>query len=106
VDAHRLDPVGQHHARHILDILEKFLEPALEMETVPQHEIGLLRFDDVARGWLIVVDLGARLGDRHDGGFVAGDVLGDVLNHGEGGHDLEGTAGFFGGGLRCRTCHR
>ena len=91
-DAHRLDAFGHDDARHVLDVLEESLEPALEIEAVPQHEIGRLRPHDVERRRLVVVDLGARLGDRFDDGLVAGDVLRDVLDDREGRHDAERLA--------------
>ena len=83
-DAHRLDAFGDDDARHILDVLEEFLEPALQVQAVPQHEVGRLRLHDVERRRLVVVDLGARLGDGFDDRRVAGDVLGDVLDDREG----------------------
>lgn len=49
----------------------------------------MLRLDDVARGRLIVVDLGTRLGDGFHHGGVTGHVLGDILNDGEGGHHAQ-----------------
>ena len=49
----------------------------------------MLRLDDVARGRLIVVDLGARFGDGFYHGGVTRHVLGDVLNDGKGGHHAQ-----------------
>ncbi len=49
----------------------------------------MLRFDDVAWGRLIVVDLGARLGDGFHHGGVTGHVLGNVLNDGKGRHHAQ-----------------
>ena len=86
-DPHRLDAFGDDHARHLLDVLEEFLEPAFEVEAVPQHEVGRLRPHDIERRRLIIVDLGARLGDRFHDRLIAGDVLRDVLNDRERGHD-------------------
>ena len=76
-------------ARHVLHVLEEFLEPALEVQAVPQHQVGVLRLDDVERRRLVVVDLGAGLGDRLDHGLVARDVLRHVLDDGEGRHHAE-----------------
>ncbi len=88
-DAHRLDAVGQHHLRHVLHVLEELLEPLLEVHAVPQHQVSVLRFDDVARAGLVAMDFGARLRDGfHDRG-VARNVAGDVGDDGEGGDDLE-----------------
>ena len=55
------------------DVAEEFLEPALEVHAVPQHEVGGLRLHDVERRRLVVVDLRARLGDGFHDRRVAGD---------------------------------
>ena len=88
-NAHWRDALAHHYARHVFDVLEEPLEPALKTEAIPQHEIGFLRLHNVQRGRLIVVDLGARLGDGLHHCFVPGDVLGDVLDDGEGRDDPE-----------------
>ena len=101
-DAHRVDAFGDHDARHFLDVLEKFLEPALEIEAVPQHEVGFLRAHDVERGRLVIVNFRARLGDGFHDRLVAGDVLRDVLNDREGRHHAER----LGAALRDRCVRR
>ena len=88
-DAHRLDPLGDDRGRDVFEVLEELFEPQLEVEAIPQDEVGLLRPHDVAGRRLVVVDLGVRLGDRFHLGGVAGDVSGDVGNHREGRHHLE-----------------
>ena len=88
-DAHRLDAIGHDDARDIVEVLEELLEPELEIQAVPQDQLGIMRLQDVARRRLIVVDLGAGLGDRFDDGGVAGDVCGHVGDHREGGDGLE-----------------
>lgn len=72
------DAFGHDRRRHLLDVLEEALEPAFQVHAVPQDQIGVLRLDDVARGRLIVVDLGARFGDGFYHGGVTRHVLGDV----------------------------
>ncbi len=75
-DADGFDALADDGAGDVLDVLEEPLEPALEVQAVPQHQIGVLRLDDVAGRRLVVVDLGAGLRDGFDYGGVAGDVLG------------------------------
>ena len=49
-----------------LEVLEELLEPELEVEPVPEDQLGILRPQDVAGRRLVIVDLGAGLGDRFD----------------------------------------
>ena len=85
-------------------MLEEFLEPELEIEPVPEHEVGVLRLQDVARRRLVVVDLRAGLGDRLDRRRVAGDVPGHVGDDGEGRDGLE--PGLGDAALRHQPKHR
>ena len=88
-DPHRLDAFGDRDGRHFLDVLEELLEPAFQIEAVPQHKVGRLCADDIERRRLIVVDLGARLGDGFNDRRRARNVLRDVLDDREGGQDAE-----------------
>ena len=88
-DAHRLDALADDHAGDALEVAEEALEPLLEVQPVPQDQVGVLRLEHVAGRRLVVVDLGVGPGDRFHLGRLAGDVAGDVGDDGEGGDDLE-----------------
>jgi len=88
-DAHGLDAFGHHHARHVLEALEKFLEPELEVQPVPQHQLCPLRLDEIAGRGLVVVDFGAGPGNGFDDGGIACHFACHVGDDGEGGDDLE-----------------
>jgi hypothetical protein len=89
LDSHRPHPFGYDDAGHFPQVAEELLEPEFEIETIPQDELGILCPQDVARGWLVVVDLRPGLGDRlHDSG-TAGHMLRYVGDDGEGGDNLE-----------------
>ncbi|MNF17077.1 hypothetical protein D3C80_2203890 [compost metagenome] len=49
----------------------------------------MLRFNDIARRWLIIVDLRSRLGNGLDYGGIASHVLSDILNDGKGRHHAQ-----------------
>ena len=85
-DIHRFDDLGDDDVRNVGGFHE-LLEPALQTQPVVENEIGLRRLLDVVGCGLVVVDLGAGLGDRLDRQVVAGNVLRNVLQHGEGGED-------------------
>src|SRR5262245_30669751 len=91
-DPQRLDALGDNHRGYFFDVLEELLEPALEVETVPQDEIGRLRPHDIEWRGLIVVDLCTRLSDRLDDRPVSGHVLRNVLNDGESRHHTKRLA--------------
>src|SRR5690606_4226576 len=89
--------------RHVLQVLEKALEPTLQIQSIPEDEIGVLGLHDVERSRLIAVDLRAWLGDAFDYRRRTGDVLGDVLNVREGGDDTQWLAPAADGLLRLKT---
>src|SRR5690606_19381804 len=91
-DAHRLDAFGDDSARNILDVLKEALEPALQVEAIPQHEVCGLRLHDVEGCRLVVVDLGTRLGDAFEAGGSARHVLSAIRKDRAGGRDAQGLA--------------
>ena len=73
-DRDRGDPVADiDRLAHSSSAAHELLEPAFQSQAVVQDEIGLLRPHDVAGGRLVVVDLGADLGDRLDDQLIPGD---------------------------------
>jgi hypothetical protein len=72
-----------------LEAREEFLEPALEIEAIPQDELRTLGTHDILRCWLIIMDFRAGLGDALDDRGIARDILRNVLNDRESGRDLE-----------------
>jgi len=92
-DRNRDDALGQRGGGHVAEVGQELLEPALEVEAVPQHEIGARRRDDVLRRRLIAVDLGARLGDRDDVDPIARHIARHVGDDDEGGDDFQPLLG-------------
>ena len=92
VNGHRRNAFSNDHRRHILHIGKKALKPALQIEPVPQHQIRLLRLDQILRCRLIVVDFRARLGDGNHLGVLASDILRHIGNDGERRHHRERLA--------------
>src|SRR5690606_9842744 len=88
-----IDAVGQNDGGHVAEIGDELLEPALEVEAVPQDEVGAVGAHDVLRRRLVAMDLRTRLGDGDDVCGVAGNIRRHVGDHGEGGDDLEAVAG-------------
>ena len=92
VNGHRLDAFGNDHGRHILDIGEEALKPALQIQPVPEHQIGLLRLDQILRRRLVVVDFRAGLGNGEHRGVITGDILRHIGDNGERRHHRERLA--------------
>ena len=101
-DRHGLDAFGHDHTGHLLQPMEEALEPALQVQPVPQHQLRALGPHQVSRGGLVVVDLGAGLGDRLHVGGITGYVARHVGDDGEGGDDLEFRGRRGGIGCVCR----
>ncbi|MNV35285.1 hypothetical protein D3C71_1267280 [compost metagenome] len=85
---HGGDAIRNGDVFHISEIFEEAFEPEFEVEAVAQNQIGVTGAQEVARRRLIIVDLGAGLGDAFDIGRIACDVLRHVGDDGEGGDDL------------------
>ena len=88
-NAHRLDAIGHDGSRDVVEVLEELLKPELEVEAVPQDQLGIMRLQDIAWRRLVVVDLSSRLGDRFNDGGVTRNVLCHVCNYRERGDCLE-----------------
>ena len=101
-DRHRLDALGHDHTGHLLQPMEEALEPALQVQPVPQHQLRALGPHQVSWRGLVVVDLGAGLGDRLHVGGITGHVARHVGDDGEGGDDLEFRGRRGGIGCVCR----
>lgn len=89
LDAHRDDALGDHGPGDVLEAAEKALEPALQVQAVPEDQLRALGAGQIAGRGLVVVDLGAGPGDGDDLGRVSGHVAGHVGDDGEGGDHLE-----------------
>ena len=100
-DRHGYHALRHHHARHLAQPMEELLEPALEVQPVPEHQLGALGAHQITRGGLVVVNLGARLGDRLHHRCVASHIARHVGDDREGGHHLQ----FGCGTRRIPGCH-
>ena len=77
-----------------LRVGNKAFKPALKPQAVVEDELGLLRTLEVVRRRLVVVDLGAGLGDGLYLAELSRNARSHVLDHGEGGQD-EGSRGVW-----------
>ncbi|CUX52994.1 hypothetical protein AGR13a_Lc110430 [Agrobacterium genomosp. 13 str. CFBP 6927] len=84
-DRHRRHTLAHRHARHAGEVGQEFFEPQFQIETVTQDQIGLAGFQNVARGWLVIVNFRARLGDALHLGRIARHIARHVGDDGEGG---------------------
>ena len=84
MNRHRGNALSYHHSRFVAYVLEETLKPALQVQPVPQYQIGRLRFGNVLRRGLVIMDFRARFGNRFHHG-----VLGDILNYGESSYYFE-----------------
>ena len=83
-DAHRLNPVADHGRGDVAQVAEELFEPELQVQPVPQDQVGILRFENIARCRLVIVDFCTRLGDAVHDGHIARDVAGHIGDDGEG----------------------
>ena len=81
-NGHDVHAIADHRVRHI-EVFHELGKPRLKIQPVVQDQVSLGGFSDVTRRWLVAVDLGAGLGNGLHAQFVAGNVLGDVCQHGE-----------------------
>ena len=78
------NPLGDSHVLSV-GFFNELREPGFEVQTVVEHQVGGVRLLQVGGGGLVLVDLGAGLGERFDVQVVARHVAGDICEHGEGG---------------------
>ena len=75
-------------------VIDEALKPALKPQAVVEDELGFLRALEVVRRWLVVVDLGAGLGDGLYLAELSRNARSHVLNDGESGQD-KGSRGIW-----------
>ena len=68
-------------------VIDEALKPALKPQSVVEDELGFLCALEVVGCWLVVVDLGAGLGDGLYLAELSRNARSHVLDHGEGGQD-------------------
>lgn len=66
-------------------VVDEALKPALKTQAVVEDELGFLCALEVVGCWLVVMDLGASLGDGFYLAKFARNARSHVLNHGESG---------------------
>ena len=81
-DRNAFDAVADHDVWHVQSV-DEFREPRLEVHAVVEDQIGFARPPNVSGRRLVAVNFGPRLGDRLDAKMIAGNVLGDIRQHGE-----------------------